>query len=234
VKQIEKAGSTISQTLAGLILDIKGKKKTEPSEKRLLGDDPSSALASILKLLVIYLIINIIQFVGTLVLWRDGTHLQTHPRHGSVSSTSYQPVALEDTEAQPLPPAASSSNPRASRRTGESAVLSSSDDEEAIVNPLPRQSDSARLAGGLRNDGSWAHRTKPLLLNPNISHTDYTSLSSRLASPVRTRGHPTLARSAAQRRRGKVNMLIFFGTIVFTWIIFMSTAIIKMNGPPKP
>jgi hypothetical protein len=213
-------------------LDIKGKKKTEPSNKPLLGDDPSRALSSILKLLVIFLIINIIQFVGTLVLWRDGTHLQTHPRHGSVSSTNYQPIASEDTEALAPPPAVSSSNPRASRRTGESAVLSSSDDEEARVVPLPRQSDGARLAGAFRNDGSWVHRAKPLLLNPNISHTNYTSLPSRLAS--RARGHPTLARSTAQRRRGKVYMLVFLGTILVTWVIFISTAIIKMNGPGKP
>jgi hypothetical protein len=213
-------------------LDIKGKKKTEPSDKGLLDDDPSNALASILKLLVIFLIINIIQFVGTLVLWRDGTHLQAHPRHSSVSPARYQAIAPEDTEAQTVPPAPSSSNLRASRGV-ESAVLSSSDDED-IVNPLPRRSDGARLAGSLRNDGSWAHRTKPLLLNPNISHTNYTSLPSRLASPIRTRSHPSLARSTAQRRRGKVYMLIFFGTILFTWILFMSTAIIKMNGPAKP
>jgi hypothetical protein len=213
-----------------LILDIKGKKKAEPSDKGLLDDDP---LASILKLLVIFLIINIIQFVGTLVLWRDGTHLQTHPRHSSVSPARYQPIAPEDTEAQTLSPSPPSSNRRASRGV-ESAVLSSSDDEEAIANPLPRRSDGARLAGSLRNDGSWVHRTKPLLLNPNISHTNYTSLPSRLASPIRARSHPSLARSTAQRRRGKVYMLIFFGTILFTWILFMSTAVIKMNGPAKP
>lgn len=222
----------MSQTLAGLILDIKGKKKTEPSDRRLLDDDPSNALASILKLLVIFLIINILQFVGTLVLWRDGTHLQTHPRH-SVSLASYQPIAPEDTEAQPLSPDPSSNNLRPSREV-ESAVLSSSDDEEAIVNPLPRRSDGARLAGGLRNDGSWAHRTKPLLLNPNTSHTNYASLPSRLVSPIRSRSRPGLARSTAQRRRGKVYMIIFFGTILFTWILFMSTAVIKMNRPAKP
>jgi len=193
-------------------------------------DAHSSSLSSIQHLLVIFLIINVLQFLSTLKLWRDGAHLQTHPLHPSVSSFVYQPVASEDTGTQTLLPAPPSSNPRASPATG-SAVLSSSEDEQAIVNPPPRRSNGARLAGALRNDGSWAHRSKPLLLNPAISHADYTSLPRRLASPVRTRGHPTLARSIAQRRRGKVYMVTFFLIIIFTWVLFLSTAIVEMNGP---
>jgi hypothetical protein len=226
--KIEKAGSTISQTLAGLILDIKGKKK-DSSEKPLMDDTPSSALSSIQHLLVIFLIINIVQFMATLKLWRDGTHLQTHPRHSP--SFVYQQVASEDAATQAIQPASSSTGPRTHHAAG-SAVLSSSEDEQE-VDPPSRRSDGARLAGALRTDGSWAHRSKPLLLNPSISHTDYASLPRRLASPQRTRSHPSLARSIAQRRRGKVYMVIFFLTIIFTWILFLSTAIVEMNAPSK-
>lgn len=180
---------------------------------------------------MIYLVINILQFVGTLILWRDGTHLQTHPRHSSFASTSgYQPVASDEAEQLNIP---STSNPHTGRAP-ESAVLSSSDDEEsALRNPLTRQSDGAKLAGHLRNDGSWSQRSKPLLLNPNALHTNYTLQPTQLASPLRARGHPTLARSTAQKKRGKVYMVIFFTTILLTWVLFMSTAIIKMNGPAK-
>jgi hypothetical protein len=169
----------------------------------------------------VFFILNVIQLGGTLILWRDGTHLQTHPRHSpSVSTvTSYHPVATDDHERT----ASLATHPRhASAPTG-SAVLSGSDDE----GPSNRHSDGGRLAGRLRNEGSWIHRSKPLLLNPNMPHTNY---QSSLASPARSRGHPSLARSSAQRRRGKLYLVLFLATILFTWILFMSTAIIKLNA----
>lgn len=224
-KSIEKAGSTISQTLAGLILDLKGKKHTTESNKPGFDSTAPSpnSLRSIQILLFVFFIINVIQFGGTLILWRDGTHLQKHPRHSpSVSTvTSYHPVATEDHERT----ASSTTHPHRASIPSGSAVLSGSDDE----GPSNRSSDGGRLAGRLRNDGSWLHRSKPLLLDPNTPRTNY---QSSLASPVRNRNHPSLARSSAQRRRGKLFMILFLATIVSTWILFMSTAIIKLNAKP--
>ncbi|KIM25377.1 hypothetical protein M408DRAFT_74261, partial [Serendipita vermifera MAFF 305830] len=56
-KSIEKAGSTTSQTLAGLLLDLKGKKKPESPNKPSALEDPSKSLQSIQILLVVYLLI---------------------------------------------------------------------------------------------------------------------------------------------------------------------------------
>ncbi|KAG8759577.1 hypothetical protein FRC14_005606 [Serendipita sp. 396] len=231
-KSIEKAGSTISQTLAGLILDLKGHKHDPSSDKTSISEGGNS-LQSIQRLLVVFFVINIVQFLGTLLLWRDGAYLQTHPRHTPSTSTSiYHPIASEDIAG---PSHGQPSNHRHSRRgtdVSESALLSAtSDDEES--HPRGRQSDGALLAGHLRTDGSWSRRTKPLLINSNVSHTNYSSYSSALASPVRNRNHPTLTRSFARRRRGKIYMTCFFSTILISWVIFMTTAIIKINGPRK-
>ncbi|KAG8810684.1 hypothetical protein FRC17_002834 [Serendipita sp. 399] len=236
-KSIEKAGSTISQTLAGLILDLKGRKHDPSSDKTSIFEGENS-LQSIQRLLVIFFVINIIQFLGTLLLWRDGEHLQKHPRHTPSASISvYQPIASEDMEASAQRPPSNTYHSRRTTVASESALLSaSSDDEEGLLRAPGaggRHSDGAQLAGHLRNDGSWSRRTKPLLLNPNTSHTNYSSYSSALTSPIRNRNHPTLARSAAQRKRGKIYMACFFGIILASWVIFMSTAIIKIRGPSK-
>lgn len=188
------------------------------------------SLQSIQWLLVIFFLINLIQFGGTLILWRDVAYLQTHPRHQTSSTARYQAVASEDIEQ----PAAGTSHPRLNRHS-ESAILSGSEEDDGVPDsPTRRVSDGAKLAGHLRNDGSWAHRSKPLLLSPNVSQPNYQS--SSLTSPLRARdrNHPGLVRSTAQRRRGKVFMMLFFAMILFTWILFMTTAIIKLKGPSPP
>ena len=221
--QIEKAGSTISQTLAGLILDVKGRKHVEGADKAHLDDGGNgNSLHSIQILLTIFFVINIIQLVGTLVLWRDGSHLQSHPRHGSTST--YRAVPSEDDATNPN----SRRHSRLPSQVSGSAVLS--DEEEALIPQSSRRSDGARLAGHLRNDGSWAHRTKPLLLNPDTTHVNYHSNSPILASPVRNRNHPSLVRSTRQRHRGKIYMMSYIGVIVATWIVFLTTAAVKLNG----
>lgn len=226
--QVEKAGSTISQTLAGLILDLKSKKKPSTGATALLAPD---ALHAIQYLLNVYFAVNIVQLAGTVLLWKESEHIERYSRHSRhVSSSSYQPVASDDVEQHP---SASTSHPRRFTIPSESAVVSSSDDEgNFVVGPTPRTSDGARMAGHLRNDGSWAYRHKPLLLNPNVSFTNYTA--SLASSPTRSRhSHHGLARSKPQKRRGKLFMVIFFGVIVFTWVLFMGTAIVEMRGP-KP
>lgn len=213
----------MSQTLAGLLLDIKGKKRAG-AESLTVAD----SLQSIQRLLVIYFLINLVQFAGTLLLWRDVAHLKKHPRHNeaSSSSASYQRVASDDVEE----PVASTSQPHL-----ESAVISASDDEDGEVESSSRRkSDGAKLAGHLRGEGSWTRGVKPLLLPPNVSHTNYQS--SSLTSPVRSRNryHPGLVRSTVQRKRGKAFMLLYFALILFTWVLFLSTAMVKLNKGPKP
>jgi hypothetical protein len=198
------------------------------------GADAGDSGHSIEKLLIIFLILNVVQLIGTLVLWRDGVHLQSHPRHASsaTTSTNYQAVPAEEG------PEEGTSHRASHRRIGSdnngSAIANSSEDEEDVIEPSSRsgrQSDGGRLAGHLRNEGSWVHRTKPLLLNPNDTHPNYRS--SSLVEPVRYRSHPALARSSAQRKRGKVFMMVYIGIIVVTWALFLGTAFAKLNKSDK-
>lgn len=222
-KSIEKAGSTISQTLAGLILDVKGQKHAANSDKAHLDNEgDGNSLHSIQILLTIFFIINVVQFFGTLVLWRDGSHLQSHPRHNSTST--YRPVPSDDDATSPT----SRRHSQLPTQVSGSAILS--DEEEALIPQSSRRSDGARLAGRLRGDGSWGRRTKPLLLNPDTPHMNYHSSSPILAHPVRNRNHPSLVRSTRQRRRGKIYMMSYIGVIVATWLIFLTTAAIKLKG----
>jgi hypothetical protein len=186
------------------------------------------SLESIQWLLVIFFLINLIQLGGTLILWRDVTHLQTHPRHRSSFTAHYQAVASEDVAV------AGSSHPR-QNGLSDSALLSGSEEDDGVPDSSTRRvSDGAKLAGHLRNDGSWAHRSKPLLLPPNVSQPNYRSSSSTFPRRTRDRSHPGLVRSTAQRRRGKVYMILFFAAILVTWVLFMTTAIIKLKGPNRP
>lgn len=221
----------MSQTLAGLILDLK-KKKPSTGPKVSTDPDANDSGHSIQKLLVTYLIINAVQLAGTLLLWRDGTHLQSHPRHASSATTStiYQPVPVEEGQQNEGTSRRASHYSRGSEGGG-SAVINS-EEEDDLIEPSRRHSDASRLAGHLRNEGSWTQRTKPLLLNPSVPRPNYQS--SSLVSPSRYRSHPALARSSAQRKRGKLFMSMYIGIIIATWVLFLGTAFAKLNKSSKP
>jgi hypothetical protein len=97
VPQIEQAGSTISQTLAGLILDIR-RVKTPQHAKHSTGDNLSTLVQSndprsIQLLLIFYLTINLLQLAGTLLLWNWGArHKRRQARRRASSAAEYEPI----------------------------------------------------------------------------------------------------------------------------------------------
>lgn len=175
-----------------------------------------------------YFFLNILQLGGTIVLWRVSKKLRRPSRQGSHNSfsSSYTPVSTEDHNQ--VPGNRRDSVGTWSRQPSDSAVASEESDSLLDAHSQ-RFSDGARLAGHLRNEGSWETRTRPLLLPE-----DAPSPVSYLASPVsRRRGPPVLVKSRAQRRRGKFFMIAFIGVIVATWVLFLGTAFVKLKKTGK-
>ncbi|KAG8957619.1 hypothetical protein FRC03_009970 [Tulasnella sp. 419] len=112
-KSIESAGSTISKILAGLLLDTKSSKKSAPAEPDLTMlpsvsissptpttvSPPIDNARAIQWLLNWWLFINVLQLLGTIILWKmDVKRKRLHNRgeSGSRGFDGYSPLPTED------------------------------------------------------------------------------------------------------------------------------------------
>ena len=172
---------------------------------------------SIQLLLTCYLIINLLQLAGTLFLWKWGADHKRRQAHCASTAAEYEPIVstLDGSEE--------------AQGKGTTAVVSSDDETEVedrwgVVGP----SVSVRR----RSEGSWADRTRPLITPPSptlrkvpSSHQHRHTRYLLDASQRRSVGRVTIA----GERRGRVGVVAFVGVVIFTWVLFIGTAIVKLR-----
>lgn len=175
---------------------------------------------SIQLLLTCYLGINLLQLAGTLLLWKWGANHKRRQARCASTAAEYEPiVSTVDGSGD-------------DHGKGATAVVSSDDESEGengrrvgVVGPS--------LAGCTRAEGSWADRTRPLIAPPSPrlqkSPSPHQHRHARYlldASPRRSTSRMTVA----EERRGRVGVLVFVGVVLFTWVLFMGTAIVELRG----
>ena len=174
---------------------------------------------SIQLLLIFYLIINLLQLAGTLLLWNWGARHKRRQARRASAAAEYEPIvsAIEGSEE--------------ARGTCTTAVVSSSDDEEdgvenrqGVVGPS--------VAVHMRTEGSWTDRTRPLIApssptlhKASLPHQHRHARYLLDASQRRSRSRVT----TAEERRGRMGAVAFIGVVLFTWALFMGTAIMELS-----
>lgn len=172
---------------------------------------------SIQLLLICYLIINLLQLAGTLLFWKWGDHRKRRlARHASVAA-GYEPVV-------------STTNGSEEARGADTSAVISSDEDDGVENRWGVVGPS--VAVHIRAEGSWVDRTRPLIPPPSPTlrnasphqhrHARYLLDASRRQSTGRV--------TTAEERRGRVGVVVFVGVVLFTWALFMGTAIVKLRG----
>ena len=237
IQQIEQAGSTISQTLAGLILDIRRVKTPHHAKRSAGAGDNLSTLVqsndpqSIQLLLIFYLIINLLQLAGTLLLWNWGArHKRRQARRASsVSAAEYEPiVSVSTTEVNEEARGGAGA-------TTTTAVVSSDDDDDEVDRVENRWGVvGPSVAVHIHPEGSWADRTRPLITPPSPTlHKASSPHQHRHARYLldASRQRRSMSRvTTAEERRGRVAVVVFVGVVLFTWALFMGTAVVELRG----
>ncbi|KZO93524.1 MFS general substrate transporter [Calocera viscosa TUFC12733] len=175
-KALEQTGSTISQTLAGLLLD-----KTRSS-----APDTPNNLHAISLLLYAFLAVNVFQLFGALGLWRMQVLRDRGVTAAGAQANNKGYMSLPVDEAE----------------------------DGALVPEASLDAEISAPAGALKHLRTLSqHSTRPLLTKPK-----------RRAS----RGN-MMARSAAERRRGKKFMILGALAILAAWALFMVVAWQKLD-----
>ena len=172
---------------------------------------------SIQLLLIFYLIINLLQLAGTLLLWNWGARHKRRQARRASAAAEYEPIVsvIEGSEE--------------ARGTSTTAVVSS-DDEDGVENR--RGVVGPSVAVHMHTEGSWADRTRPLIAPPSPTlhkgsllhqhrHARYLLDASQRRSTSRV--------TTAEERRGRMGVVAFIGVVLFTWALFMGTAIVELS-----
>lgn len=215
VSQLEQTGSTIFQTLAGVALDIKSKKKASAEAVTPVNGDARD----IQYLLNAFLILNVVQFGALIALGRlDRKQKRAAARRMSALLPSIQeeendaPVAALDPPKEPVedtwnefdsatPPSGTKSAPGTVRSLrGIASPSTSSANEQSI--PLLR---SASVSSSARN-------SRYLSFAPTPTPT---------AKVVRTK---------REIKRGEVFAVLSGLLIAFAWVLFMGVAWFRLRS----
>jgi len=173
---------------------------------------------SIQLLLNCYLIINLLQLAGTFLLWKWGAHHKRRQARRASAAAEYEPIILTIEGSEEA-------------RSASTAAVVSSDDEDGAENRWGVVGPS--VAVHIRTEGSWTDRTRPLMAPPSPTlgkassphqhrHARYLLDASRRRSTSRV--------TTAEERRGRVAVAVFVGVALFTWALFMGTAIVELRG----
>jgi len=184
-KALEQTGSTISQTLAGLLLD-----KTRDS----VPDTPNN-LHAIAILLRVFLAINICQLVAILGMWRMQVVRDRRAAAASGALDTAPPGTNKGYMALPI------------------------DEQEDILTTALEDAPSP---------------TTPINTVPKRYTGSAPSSQALLAKPVpakrrSSRGTGKMAHSHAERRRGKLFVLLCAAAIGCAWVLFMVVAWEKLD-----
>ena len=173
---------------------------------------------SIQLLLTCYLLINLLQLAGTLLLWKWGAHHKRRQARRASVVAEYEPIVstVEGGEE--------------ARGVGGGAVASSDDEDEVDDG---RGVVGATVAGHIRTEGSWVDRTRPLIPPPSPTlHRASSPHQHRRARYLldASQRRSTSRVTTEEERRGRVGVVVFAGVVLFTWALFMGTAIVKLRG----
>ena len=191
---------------------------------------------SIQLLLIFYLIINLLQLAGTLLLWNWGArHKRRQARRASsVSAAEYEPIiSVSTTEVNEEARGGAGTT---ITTTAAVAVVSSDDDEDedrvenrwGVVGPS--------VAVHIHPEGSWTDRTRPLITPPSPSSALHKASSphqhrhARYLLDAGRQRRNTSRVTTAEERRGRVAVVVFVGVVLFTWALFMGTAVVELRG----
>jgi len=174
---------------------------------------------SIQLLLICYLIINLLQLAGTLLLWNWGARHKRRQARRASSAAEYEPIVSTIEESEEA------------RGTGTTAVVSS-DDDDGVENRWGVVGPS--VAVHMHTEGSWADRTRPLMAppSPTLQKPSLLPHQHRHARYLldATQRRSTSRVTTAEERRGRVGVLVFIGVVLFTWTLFMGTAVVELSG----
>ncbi|KZW02457.1 MFS general substrate transporter [Exidia glandulosa HHB12029] len=227
-KSIEQAGSTISQTLAGLVLDSKHKTSSlgvvanlfSKGGEKVTITDP----AAVHTVLITYFIINIVQFLGTIALWRLDARRKKRAARKAEALLRGERISMSDV----IEPSQSSAL----------APVDMSDDEDEHGNDtdaaaIQKRRRKHRYAG---LTGSWSRRTRPLIESGHgHGHGQELSRGSRyLLAPALCAAdgldETGLTRKKGEKRRGKMLAMASVGVVACAWVLFMGTAWAKLRA----
>jgi len=199
-KSLEQTGTTIAQTLAGLLLD-----KT----RDISAPDTPNNLIAIQTLLNIFLVINILQLLGAIGLWRMQVSIDKRTAAGApVDHKGYMAVPTTDAEVA----------------TDDARVLKGVPEEAVEWNEVEAawRSESEPEESGVGKRPAFrtlsARSDRPLL-------APSTSVGSKGSANGKGK-----AKSRSERRRGKAFALLSGLSIVSAWILFMSVAYAKLRA----
>ncbi|PCH33619.1 MFS general substrate transporter [Wolfiporia cocos MD-104 SS10] len=219
-KALEQVGSTAFQTLAGVTLDLTGKKSSE-----FRSTQPSNK--DIQLLLNAFLLLNVLQLIGVVGLARlDQKRRKALERraHALLASTQTEAEAAEgDTDSGDASLKAEERMGRDRWRTHHHGALT------------PR-SECSRGRSCCRGTTSDLAQSMPLLHDhlrtPSYQDSRYLILPLAPASASRSqsRGSVRVSRSRSVVRRGEVFATISAMLIVFAWALFLGTAYLKLRS----
>ena len=203
----------ISRTFAGVFLDrVKARKEARP-------DDDSGELDAIEKLLGLLLLLNVFHFFSIIGLWaldrRRKRQAAEIARRARLSRMGGGADEVDDDEFDPDPPPSPKVRRKDSmhvKEQSESHLMlcregsTSSSNESPIVPPVP--------------DGEFPQEEEQPLLDE--------------ASPVYTAAadvpEPGEAQTRAEHLRGEVLGVLCICLIIFAWVFFITTAILRLGA----
>ncbi|EJD46925.1 MFS general substrate transporter [Auricularia subglabra TFB-10046 SS5] len=233
-KSIEQAGSTISQTLAGLTLDSKNKKPPSSSITavgqlfvRMLSKGGEKVVitdpALVHKVLIAFFAINVVQFFSTIGLWKLDVRRKARAARKAEALARGEQMTMSDV----LEP------------TEASVVDALPEEEEEDENENDPEELARRHKGRRRHryaTGSWSRRTRPLISSvPRAGHErDGSRYLLAPALAVVDGEESGLTRRRGEKRRGKAFAMASVALVAFTWVLFMGTAWVKLRAKTKP
>ncbi|KAG8894423.1 hypothetical protein FRB99_001282, partial [Tulasnella sp. 403] len=270
-KSLESVGSTMSKILAGLLLDSKSSKKAEgpsmagalPKHLYELFGPPIDNFGAIQWLLNAWFLVNLLQMLGVIVLWKMDVHRKSiwnrstsgflGRQHTFSSDSGYIPLPAEADDrgapsTLPHPPKGDSVS-----ITGQNPWLDLVDEDAIEESPTAPPSPTTQtrypnrwstplsqtpfLIPNESDSSPWPHRSGARFTSyttPQPSKSRDSRHHNRTASFTSIHGvNLTLAHSRRERRRGKLFFLCSFGLVLATWALFFATALAKISEKEK-
>ncbi|KAI0778169.1 MFS general substrate transporter [Trametes elegans] len=216
-KALEQTGSTITQTLAGLALDIKSKKKAAEKLLPIEGDE-----RDVQYLLNAFVFLNILEICGIVGLG----YLDHKQKEDTARRTSILPSVVDD----------SSSDEEGSAGADGKGIGSPDEnwqpDSEATEGSRHRRSST--LIRPPLPSASSPEQSIPLLRGPSRSSTvrgsRYLVEAVVEAEPTAPPVQVKVLRTKAEVRRGEVFAVLSGVLIAFAWVLFMGTAWLRLRS----
>lgn len=215
-RQLEQTGSTIFQTLAGVALDIKSKKKAAAEAVNPVNGDSRD----IQYLLNAFLILNVFQFGSLFALAR--LH-RKQKREAARRASALLSSIPEDGDADDVPTAEDEPYKKPVEREW-------NEESTPELGNKPATGTIRSLRGlAVPSTSSNAEQNIPLLRSPSVASS---ARNSRYLSFASTAGSPPVkvVRTKREIRRGEFFAALSGLSIVFAWVLFMVVAYFRLRS----